>query len=185
MMSAPKFEIKESTISLLEGPHVANAANLRVLFSHQLKLKYEVDFNSIQKTFTVVTDGAAVMARMANTSMSRRVSPWDQTWIRCHAHVLQKCMNVAVGKCKQNDILKRMSEVFKKVKNIGVDLKRQGWNKNIQRVFRLLQDVETRFGTVFNVTQQFLKSAKYVWNLIITKDRQIARQYYESLEKSI
>ena len=170
---------------LLEGPNVANTANLRVLLSDQMKLKYEVNFNPIQKTFTVVTDGAAVMARMANTAASRRVAPRDQTWIRCHAHVLQNCMKVAVGKCKQNDILKRVSEDFKKVKKIVEDLKRQGWNKNLQRGFRLLPDVETRFGTVFNVTQQFLKSAKHVWDLIITQDRQIARQCYESLEKSI
>ena len=57
-------------ILLIEGPHVANASNLRESIDNQLQLNYEVDVNSLQNTFTVVADGEAPKAKMAKRSVT-------------------------------------------------------------------------------------------------------------------
>ena len=78
VMEAPKFGIKTSTILFLEGPSVANAANITSMLDENLRNHFGVDFNSIRKNFTIVTDGAAVMARVAVSSVSTRIATLDE-----------------------------------------------------------------------------------------------------------
>ena len=61
---------------------------MRELIDKNLRLMYGVDFDSIQKQFTIVTDGEASMVRMENSSVSSRVCPTDEIWMRCYVHVL-------------------------------------------------------------------------------------------------
>ena len=68
VLEPPSFETKSSTILFVEGPEVPSASNLRASLSDSLRLSYGVDFDTFQKTFIVVTDEAAVMAKMANSS---------------------------------------------------------------------------------------------------------------------
>ena len=73
LLELPRFSIKDSTILFIEGPDVSSGANKRELLDKNLRLMYGVDFVSIQKQFTIVTDGEASVARMANSSVSSRV----------------------------------------------------------------------------------------------------------------
>ena len=66
-LERPTFSIISSTVLFVEGPDVGSGANKRALFDENLRSLYGVDFNSIQKQFTIVTDGEASMARMANS----------------------------------------------------------------------------------------------------------------------
>lgn len=54
-----RIHIKESAILFVEGPVVASGSYLQALINDRLRLLNGFEFHSIQKTFTVVTDGAA------------------------------------------------------------------------------------------------------------------------------
>ncbi len=183
VLERPSFTIKDSTILFLESPDVASGQNMRSCIDENLRAYYGVDFNSMQKQFTIVTDGAAAMARMANSSVSLRIAPRDQKWMRCYVHVLQKSMQSVFESCSDDPLLNKISSDFKFVKRIVEDSKRFGWNKDLPSGYRLIQDVETRFGTVFLVCDRFLKSASKVWGVILRHNRDIARESYEALEK--
>ncbi len=79
-------------------------------------------------------------------------------------------------------LLEKIADNVKLVKRIIEDSKRFGWNKNLPHGFRLVQDVETRFGTIFRVVERFLKSSTKVWSQVLTLNRTIARSSYEALE---
>ncbi len=181
-LERPTFSIISSTILLIEGPDVGSGTNKRALLDENLRSLYGVDFNSIQKQFTIVTDGEASMARMANSSVSSRVCPRDENWMRCYVHVLQNCMKSVFALCADDDCLQKIGLDFKCAKRIIEDSKRYGWNKDLPVGYRLIQDVETRFGTLFLFTERFLKSASKVWDIIDTQRREIARSSFEALE---
>ena len=61
VLDPPQFCIKSSTALFVEGLEVPSASNLRERLSDALSSSYGVDFDSVQKTFRVVTEGAAVM----------------------------------------------------------------------------------------------------------------------------
>ena len=44
------------------------------------------------RTFTMVTDGAPVMALVAIASVSKEIYNPDETWMSCHAHALNNVM---------------------------------------------------------------------------------------------
>ncbi len=75
-------------------------------------------------------------------------------------------------------------EDFKLVTKITGDAKRFSWNSTLSHGYHLTQDVETRFGSNFLVANRFLKSADKVWNVILLRHRQLAREAFESLEQS-
>ena len=47
----------------------------------------------------MVTDGAAVVARVTNSSVSPDLHVPDETWMRCMAHLLNNAMNKAMTSC--------------------------------------------------------------------------------------
>lgn len=84
VIEPPQFKIKATTILFVEGPDFSTADNLLAYLNDQLQLTYGVGFHSIQKTFIVVTDGAAVMAKMVKSSVSTRLVEIDQKWTPCY-----------------------------------------------------------------------------------------------------
>ncbi len=44
---------------------------------------YSIDFGTVQQNFTRVTDGAAVVANVAGSSVGRSVDEQGVTWMRC------------------------------------------------------------------------------------------------------
>ena len=79
-------------------------------------------------------------------------------------------MKAAYEKCAHDSTLAKVMEDFKSVKKIVEDSKRYGWNKNMPHGLHLVQDVETRFGSIFLVAERFLKSATDVWRLLCTEN---------------
>ena len=82
----PMFAIWNLTLLLVEGPSVSNARNIRDALYTALLEKYEIGLDHFMKYFTMVTDSAAVMARVANASVSHDKHEPDETWMGCHAH---------------------------------------------------------------------------------------------------
>ena len=93
------------------------------------------------------------MARMANSSVSTRVCARDEKWMRCYVHVLQNCTKSAFSVCADDSSMLKIEFDFKSVKRIVEDSKRYGWNNYLPVGYRLIQDVDTRFGTFFLVTE--------------------------------
>ena len=88
LSAGPQFEIINDTILLSEGPVTPNAINLRNMLQRDLLSHYGLSLDEVTKKFTMVTDGAAVMARMAGSSISRVIAPLDDKWRRCTVHML-------------------------------------------------------------------------------------------------
>lgn len=82
------FVLKNDTRLLQLGPANSNAENIRANLKHGLSRSYGLSLDDLSKTFTMVTDGAAVMARAAGSSVSRNIAPLYQRWMRCTAHML-------------------------------------------------------------------------------------------------
>ena len=182
ILEQPNFSIISNSVLFAEAPDVSSGCNKRAIFDENLRSLYGVDFNSIQRQLTIVTDGEASMARMTNSSVSSRVCPRDERWMRCYVHVLRNCMKTVFSLCTEDPSLQKIGLDFKSVKRIVEDSKRYGWNKDLPIGYRLIQDVDTRFGTLFLVTERFLKSSCKVWDIIITQGREIARSSFEALE---
>jgi len=176
--------MKTSTILFEEGPTVGNAANIRSLLGAKLQQHYSTSFESFQKNFTIVTDGAAVMACVAGSSVSRNIAPLDQKWMRCFVHVLHNTMKAVMENCKTDPILVKTAEDFKAMKKIVENSKRYGWNSSLPTGYHLIQEVETRFGTHFLVAQRFLKSAATVWDLLKAQNHAAAKNKFESIHKT-
>ena len=117
----PEFEIKTTTALFLEGPEVPNAQNISSMLENNLQKDYGVEFNSIGKNFTLVTDGAAVMARMAGSSISTRIATPDQKWMRWFVHVLNNCMKAVMDSCAGEELLQKIVADFKFMKRIVED----------------------------------------------------------------
>lgn len=183
VVSFPTFGIRTSTILFLEGPAKSDGESIRNLLDVHLKEKYGIGFDSIHGTFTLVTDGAGNMARMAGSSTSRRIAPLDQRWMRCFVHVLSISMKNAVQSCARDSFLVKVFHDFKAMKSIVRDAKQSGWNHLFPIGYHLIQEVETRFGTHFLVAQRFLKSAEKTWDLIESHGRSEAKSVFQTIEK--
>ena len=162
VLERPRFSIISSTALFVEGPDVGSGSSKHGIFDENLRWLYGVDFTSIQKQFTFVTDGEASMARMANSSVSSRTCPRDEKWMRCYVNVIQNCMKSVFYQCGDDACLRKIGRCFKSVKRILEDSKRYGWNEDLSFGYKLIQNVYTRFGTSFLVKERFLKSSSKV-----------------------
>ena len=181
VLERPKFSIISSTVLFVERPDVGNGSNKRAIFDGNIRLLCGVNLTSIQKQFTFVTDGEASKVRMERSSVSSRICLRDEKWMRCYVHVLQNCMKYVFSQCGDDACLRKTGRDFKSVKRIVVDSERCGSNRDLSFGYKIIQDVETRFGTSLLVTERFLKSSSKVWDITVTQNREIARKSFEAL----
>ncbi len=99
----PIFKIKNKTLMLVEGPIVSCARNIRSVLDDNLMQKYDISLNAFQKSFTMVTDSAAVMDRVEYSSVSTDLHVPDETWMGCMAHFINNVMKHAISSCT-NDV---------------------------------------------------------------------------------
>ena len=74
----PTFKIRKITLLIVEGPDSPTAQNIKSCLNNALMEKYELSMDHFFCDFTIVTDGAAVMARVANVSVSREIHAPDE-----------------------------------------------------------------------------------------------------------
>jgi len=130
----------------------------------------------MHNNFTLVTDGAAVMAKMSGSSSSRNIAIPDEGWMRCYVHVLHNCMKAVMKSCQNDELLLNIHDDFIAMKRIVENAKKSGWNCKLPVGSHLIQEVETRFGTHYLVTERFLKSHSSVWALIVSQKLTTARK---------
>ena len=124
-----------------------------------LKGKYELSLDRFFRDFTIMTYGAAVMARVVNAFVSREIHASDENWMSCMAYRLNHAMKSVMSTHCSGTILEEVAQDFWSMKKIIEDRNRSGWNHLLPRGYKLLQDYETRFGTYFQVSTRYLKVA--------------------------
>ena len=87
-----QYKIKTATLLLVEGPDSPTAKNIRARLNSGLLEKYEMSLEKFMQGFTMVADRAAVMARIANDSVSKDIHKPDETLMSCIAHALSNAM---------------------------------------------------------------------------------------------
>ena len=158
--------------------------NIRTTLNNALLEKYEYSLDVFMRGFTMVTDGAAVMARVANASVSRDIHTPDETWMRCLAHLLNNTMKtVLLSHCKCNT-LQVVAQDFRGMKRIIEDANRSGWNPLLVNDFKLKQVYETRFGTYYQVSERFLKSSHHIGGILDRLGGHEVQTAYAGLNKA-
>ena len=137
---------------------MSKARNIHLTLEDALRYKYGIELCNSMKNFTMVTDGAAVMVRVANASVSLDLHVPDETWMRYMTHILNNFMKKAMTSCSQSDILLVGAHDFHAVKKITEDANRRECNHLLPDGFPLKEECETRFGTHYYCSGRFLKS---------------------------
>ncbi len=66
--------------------------------------KYEMTLGDFTLKFTMVMDGSAVMAKVANASVSRDLHIPDATWMIFQAHQINNSVKAAMASYYQTDV---------------------------------------------------------------------------------
>ena len=93
--SKVEFKIRNVTLLVTEAPDHPNAKNIRQCINAALVHKYGNTIDVFTKGFTMVTDSAAAMPKLAGASISRDLHCPDETWMGCLAHMLNNTMNLS------------------------------------------------------------------------------------------
>ncbi len=110
----------------------------------------------------MVTDFAVVRARVAHASVRSDLHTPDETYMGCMAHFLNNAMKNSIVNCYSDSLLQVLAADFTAMKRIAEDSNKREWNRYVQDGYRLIQEVEKRFGTHYMVVERFLKSSSHV-----------------------
>ncbi len=91
----------------------------------------------ILRGFTMVTDEAAVMARIAYASVSREIHQPDETWMSGMTRALNNTMKTVLATQCETPTLQVVVNDFHSMKRIIEDANRAGWNHNLSSGCRL------------------------------------------------
>ncbi len=178
------FEIRTVTLLLVQGPDEPSAKNIRACLNTALISEYEMPLESLMKDFSMVMDGAAVMARVANSSVSREIQETDETWMSCLAHFLNNTMKSVLANTKGSSVLQVVVQDFRSIKRIIEDANRSGWDHSSSEGCKLKQESETRFGTFYQVAVCFLKSESHIASIVDGQNGTAVQAAYRSLKKT-
>ena len=147
--SKVEFKIRNVTLLLTEAPDQPSAKSIRQCVNAALVPKYGTTMDFFTKWFTMVTDSAAVMAKVAGASVSRDLHCPDETWMSCLAHMLNNTMKFVIANRWTNEVLGIVLPDFRFMKKIIEDSNRAGWNHLLPEGCRLIQESETRFSMYY------------------------------------
>lgn len=80
--------------------------------------KYEISMDRFTRGFTIVTDGDAVMASVANTSVSHEIHNPEETWLRCTAHAFNNVMKNILSSHRNGTVLEAIALNVRNMKKI-------------------------------------------------------------------
>ena len=158
-LERPKFSIIPSTVWLVENPDVDSIADKRAILEDELFSLSGVDFNFVQKEFTIVSDGEASVLGIKSSSVRSRLSHGNEKWMRCYVHVLKNSMNSVFPPLADDARLLEIGLDVKSPKHFFEDSKRYAGKADLLLGYSLIKDVGIRFGTLLLVSERFLKSS--------------------------
>lgn len=161
-----RVALRNLTVLLVEPQDGKKASDLRKMLDEKLTKEYGISFSSLSNTFTFVTDSAAVMPNIVNSSVSSNIAPLNEKWMGCLVHQLNTAMKACLSSVSTDPMLARIATDLKAVKEIVRIFKQSQWNHSLSDGRKLIQEVETRFSTTFMVVKRFLSSAEEVFEVI-------------------
>lgn len=90
--------------------------------------------------------------------------------MRCIAHQLNTAMKACFKLCETDPRLRRINQDLTHVKTLVRIFKQSGWNKELGDGNHLIQEVDTRFGTTFAVTEPFMRSGTAAFAIVDKHD---------------
>ena len=132
----------------------------------------------------MVTDNASIMAWVAGASVSTQIAPLNMKWMGCIVHQINTALKSCISALGTDDGLYKIFEDLQAVKKIVRIFKQANWNALLPEGYKLILEVETRFGTTFQVVQRFLKSSSHVEEIFSSKDSIPAKNAFDSLGKT-
>ena len=101
--------------------------------------------------------------KLAESSIRMNRNTLDHNGMRCLANTLNNSLIVMCQLCHNDTEQHRVCSGIENVKNIAEDTKRAGMNNLLPPGLKLVQDVETKFGSTLFAVHRFLKSASKAW----------------------
>ena len=92
---------------------------------------------------------------MPGSSVSSRMAKKHQTLMICCADALKNCMKSALKLCTSDIVLVQIAEDYKNFKRIVENSKRFEWNTSLPDGYQLVEEIETRFGKIFMLLNDF------------------------------
>jgi len=158
------------TLTLVEPLNGETAANLRLLLSTNSQQRYETLFTEMAERFTFVTDCAAVMPNVVGASVSQRMAPLREKWMDCFAHQTNTAMKLCLEECENDSLLQDVFNDLKSAKTLVRIFKKAGLNQRLGDEYNLIQEVETRFSSTYQVAKRFIKSGQKALELGLAHD---------------
>ena len=100
----------------MAGPRYPNVANIKKCSNDSLKS--ETSLGHFMEGFSMATDGAAVMKRVAKASISRDMHSPEETWLNCLAHNLNNVMKSLLATYCRSTILETVVEDIQALKKL-------------------------------------------------------------------
>lgn len=173
------------TLLLKEKLEDGDAGFIRAMLNSILLGKYGINLATSSKSYKMVTDCAAVMDKVAGSSVSFRFQSDSTRWMGCVLRQINTAMKAYLNAMTENDDLGLICRDLNSVKLIVRVFKQIGLNGKLPYGYHLIQDVETRFGSSFLVLQRFLKSADLIEYLLSTGNHSTALSAFRSLQTSV
>ena len=162
---------------------MSNARNIRETLEYSLLEKYQTSLRKFLKIFTMVTDSAAVMAKVAHAYVSSDIHTPDESWLGCLVRYLDNIMKHCIALCTRDSILQNIASDFRAMKKTAEDANHDGWKKHLPDGFILIQEVETRFATHYSIAERFFQASSKVLTVLQTKNRPSATTAFEGMKK--
>ncbi len=156
------FNMKNMTLLLVNGLATPSVQYIKNCLNAALLDKYELSMDHFFPGFTIFTDGAAVMANVANASVSRGIHTLYETWMSCLDYYLNRILKSVLSSHCHSPSIEVVAKYFWSIKRIIGDGNRSGWSHLLPNGYKLLQDGETRFEAHYQVSERFLKTAHYI-----------------------
>lgn len=161
---------KLQTRLLFITPHVGaeTAEEIRKTLDECLVASTGKPLEAYEKNFTFVTDCAATMPCVFGASVSPARVPYCERWVGCISHQLNTAMKNAM---KHEGIATSIiGQDLERVKKIVTLFKKASLNAEMPEGHALIQEVETRFGTLHDVVSRFMKAEDNVRRVIDGSD---------------
>jgi hypothetical protein len=128
-----------------------------------------LSLETLNQSFTFVTDWAATMPRIVDASISEKNFPLSLKWAGCVVHQLDTCLGTAFNASLFQNIddfsIGAIADV-RSMKKVIEGVKRADLNHRLPLGCAVFQEVETRFHSVHDVSTRFIESIPHIRKLI-------------------
>lgn len=151
--TSPEWSIEQCALTMEVCSCYKTADALRRFISQRRHALYGSELENFYSLHTFVTDCAAMMPAIFETSVSPSHIPSSERWVLRVCQLLSTAMQHAMESIRSSTI----QHGFTSLKMIVTLFKKESIIDHLSNDFKLAPECPTRFGTTFDVVEQFLK----------------------------